>query len=128
MGNTNFDTNRFIETSTVRQINNGTMMFMDTQNPGVYYSANRNGTINRIIKTNEKIVTSSNNNTTTTTTRNRSKYTCVNYRKPNNGSFIKLHRINDQLRRIQQVAQNYNSSGITNTYQVNNQTFVVTPR
>ena len=48
MGNTNFDTNRFIETSTTRQLNNGTLMFMDTFNPGVYYSANRNGTINRI--------------------------------------------------------------------------------
>ena len=128
MGNQNFDTNRFIETSTVEQINNGTMMFMDTQNPGVYYSANRNGTVNRIIKTRENIVTSSNNNTTTTTTRNRTRYNCINYRKPNNGEFVKLHRINDQLRRIQHVAQNYNSNNITNTYQVNNQTFVVTPR
>lgn len=126
--NTNFDTNRFIETSTVRQLNNGTFMFMDTFNPGVYYSANRNGNINRIIKTNEKIVTTSNNNTTITTSRSRTKYNCVNYRLPNNGEFVKLHRFNDQLRRIQQVAEKYDGSNITGVYYTDTQTIVVTPK
>lgn len=131
MGNFNFDTNRFIETSTPRQIQNGTMMFMDTQNPGVYYSANRSGTVNRIIKTNEKIVTTTPNNTTITTNRSKTRYNCVNYRKPY-GNFVMLHRLNDQLRRIQQVAENYDGSNITGVYhvdnQTNNQTIVVTPK
>jgi len=129
MGNNfNFDTNRFIETSSTRQLDNGTMMFMDTFNPGVYYSANRNGTINRIIKTNEKIVTTSNNDTTITTNRSRTRYNCINYRRPNNGEFVKLHRFNDQLRRIQQVAENYDSSEITNVYTNGENTILVTPR
>ena len=130
MGNTNvnFDTNRFIETSSARQLNNGTMMFMDIQNPGVYYSANRNGVINRIIKTNEKVVTTANDNTTTTINRSKTRYSCINYRRPNNGEFVKLHRFNDQLRRIQQVAENYDGSNITGVYYTDTKTIVVTPK
>ena len=101
MGNFNFDTNRFIETSTTRQLENGTTMFMDSHNPGVYYSANRNGNVNRIIKTTEQTISTTNNQTTTTDTRKRTRYTKVNYRQPNNGKFVPLHRLNDQLRRIQ---------------------------
>ena len=128
MGNTNFDTTRFIEISSARQLNNGTMMFMDTQNPGVYYAANRNGNINRVIKTNEKVVTTDNNNTTTTINRPRTRYSCINYRRPNNGEFVKLHRFNDQLRRIQQVAENYDGGNITGVYYTDNKTIVVTPK
>ena len=86
------------------------------------------GTINRIIKTNEKIVTTSNNDTTITTNRSRTRYNCINYRRPNNGEFVKLHRFNDQLRRIQQIAENYDGSKITGVYQMENQTIVVTPK
>ena len=127
MGNFNFDTNRFIENSTPRQIQNGTTMFMDIHNPGVYYSANRNGNVNRIIKTTEQTI-STTNNQTTTDTRKRTRYTKVNYRQPGNGSFVQLHRLNDQLRRIQQVAQDYDSSEITAVYTDNTNTIVVTPR
>lgn len=128
MGNINFDTNRFVETSSTTQISNGTMMFMDTMNPGVYYSANRNGNVNRIIKTNEQVVSAKDNQTTLTTSRKRTRYNRVNYRQPNNGSFIPLHRLNDQLRRIQQVAESYDYH-VTYTYtdSENNQ-ILVTPR
>ena len=128
MGNFNFDTNRFIETSTTRQLENGTTMFMDSHNPGVYYSANRNGNVNRIIKTTEQTISTTNNQTTTTDTRKRTRYTKVNYRQPNNGKFVPLHRLNDQLRRIQQVAQNYDSSEITAVFTDDTHTIVVTPR
>jgi len=128
MGNINFDTTRFIETSTPRQLENGTTMFMDAHNPGVYYSANRNGNVNRIIKTSEQTISTASNQTTTTDTRLRTRYTRVNYRQPNNGKFIPLHRLNDQLRRIQQVAQNYNSSDITAVFTDDADTIVVTPR
>ena len=128
MGNFNFDTNRFIETSTTRQLENGTTMFMDSHNPGVYYSANRNGNVNRIIKTTEQTISTENNQTTTTDTRKRTRYTKVNYRQPNNGKFVPLHRLNDQLRRIQQVAQNYDSSEITAVFADDTHTIVVTPR
>ena len=128
MGNFNFDTNRFIETSTPRQIQNGTMMFMDSHNPGVYYSANRNGNVNRIIKTTEQTISTGDHQTTMTNTRKRTRYTRVNYRQPSNGSFVPLHRLNDQLRRIQQVAQDYDSSEITSVFTNDTNTIVVTPR
>ena len=128
MGNFNFDTNRFIETSTTRQIKNGTMMFMDSHNPGVYYSANRNGSVNRIIKTTEQTISTGDNQTTMTNTRKRTRYTKVNYRQPNNGTFVPLHRLNDQLRRIQQVSENYDSSEITAVFTNDTNTIVVTPR
>lgn len=129
MGNSIFDTNRFIETTTPRQFQNGTIMFMDVQNPGIYYSANRNGNVNRIIKTNEQTISTSDNMTTQTNTRKVTRYTRVNYRQPQNGSFIPLHRLNDQLRRIQQVAQSYDASNsTTGCYRSNEQTIVVTPR
>jgi hypothetical protein len=128
MGNINFDTNRFVETSSTTQISNGTMMFMDTMNPGVYYTANRNGNVNRIIKTNEQVVSTKDNQTTLTTSRKRTRYNRINYRQPNNGSFIPLHRLNDQLRRIQQVAENYNYH-VTYTYtDSRNNQILVTPR
>ena len=128
MGNSIFDTNRFIETTTPRQFQNGTIMFMDVQNPGIYYSANRNGNVNRIIKTNEQTISTSDNMTTQTNTRKVTRYTRVNYRQPQNGSFVPLHRLNDQLRRIQQVAQSYDASNsTTGCYRSNEQTIVVTP-
>ena len=128
MGTFNFDTNRFIENSTPRQIQNGTMMFMDSHNPGVYYSANRNGNVNRIIKTTEQTISTGQNQTTVTDTRKRTRYTKVNYRQPGNGAYVPLHRLNDQLRRIQQVAQNYDSTEITAVFTDNTNTIVVMPR
>ena len=128
MGNFNFDTTRFIETSTPRQIQNGTMMFMDTQNPGIYYSANRNGNVNRIIKTTEQTISTGANTTTVTDTRQRTRYNRINYRQSSNRQFVPLHRLNDQLRRIQQVAQNYDSSEITSVFSNEDNTIIVTPR
>jgi len=129
MGNITFDTNRFIETTTPRQFDNGTIMFMDIQNPGVYYSANRNGNVNRIIKTNEQTILTSEHMTTQTISRKVTRHTRVNYRQSQNGAFVPLHRLNDQLRRIQQVAQSYDASeSTTGYYQSNDQTIIVTPR
>jgi len=124
----NFNTNRFIENSTARQIENGTTMFMDTLNPGVYYSANRNGNVHRIIKTTEQNVKTGSNETTVTTTHKKTRYTKVNYRQNGTSQFTPLFRLNDQLRRIQQVAENYDSSEITNVYTNGENTILVTPR
>ena len=128
MANFNFNTNRFIETSTPKQIENGTTMFMDSLNPGVYYSANRNGNVHRVIKTTEQNIATGSNTTTTKTTHKKSRYTKVNYRQSVDGQFVPLFRLNDQLRRIQQVAENYDSSEITNVYTNGEHTIVVTPR
>ena len=128
MTNFNFNTNRFVENSTPRQIQNGTMMFMDSYNPGVYYSVNRNGNVNRIIKTTEQTISTGDNQTTLTNTRKLTKYTKINYRNSKNGSYVPLHRLNDQLRRIQNVAQNYDSSEITSVFSNDTHTIIVTPR
>jgi hypothetical protein len=124
----NFDTTRFIETSTPRQIENGTVMFMDTKNPGVYYTANRNGNINRVIKTTERNITIGKNTTTTTTTKNCTRYTRVNYRHGYNGDFEPIYRLNDQLRRIQEVADNVGPATAFSIQENDNTKTLITPR
>jgi len=131
MGNTMFDTNRFVETTSVRQQSAGTIQFMDTQNPGVYYTTHQNGNINRVHKTNETHVIHDGTNTTQTFGRSKTRYTRVNYRQPN-GSYVKLHRLTDQLGRIQEVADHYNSFdnnvNTTSVIRSNDQTIIITPR
>lgn len=129
MKNTNFDTNRFVENSSSTQIENGTIQFMDTENPGVYYTAHRNGNVNRVFKTQEVNITND-NSATVSNIRSKTRYTRVNHRFANNGSYVKLHRLTDQLSRIQEVANSY-ARGVTTTYTENNGTFnriMVSPR
>ena len=128
MGNTLFDTNRFVENTSVSQIKNGTIQFMDTQNPGVYYTAHRNGKINRVIKTNETVVTTDGTNTTRQIVRPKTRYFTVNYRNPENGSFVKLHRLTDQLGRIQEVGAFYSTGQTMNVVNADGQTVITTPR
>lgn len=129
MKNTNFDTNRFVENSSSTQIENGTIQFMDTENPGVYYTAHRNGNVNRVFKTQEVNI-ANDNSATVSNIRSKTRYTRVNHRFANNGSYVKLHRLTDQLSRIQEVADSY-TRGVTTTYTENNGTFnriMVSPR
>jgi hypothetical protein len=128
MGNTLFDTNRFVENTTLNQMKNGTIQFMDTQNPGVYYTAHRNGNINRVIRTNETVVVTDGTNTTEQFIRPRTRYTQVNYRNPSNGSFVKLHRLSDQLGRIQEVGAFYSTDQTMNVVNADGQTIITTPR
>ena len=127
--NNQFDTDRFIEISTPRQMQNGTVMFSDTQNPGVYYAAHRNGNINRIVKTRVTTHINANNSTSPySVTKNMTKYTRINHRQKNNGSFIPLHRLNDQLQRIQNSANNYTNDIISTSTDMNNNIIVTIPR
>ncbi len=128
MGNTLFDTSRFVENTSVNQLKNGTIQFMDTQNPGVYYTAHRNGNINRVIKTNETIVTSDGTSTTRQIVRPRTRSYSVNYRQPGNGGFVKLHRLSDQLGRIQEVGAFYSTNQTMNVVNADGQTIITTPR
>ena len=125
----NFNTDRFIEISTTRQMENGTVMFSDTLNPGVYYTTHRNGNINRIVKT--KVTTHVNTNNSEvpyTVTKNMTKYTRINHRQKNNGPFVPLYRLNDQLQRIQSSANNYNNNIISTTTDMNNNIIITIPR
>lgn len=127
--NTKFDTNRFVENSSPLQLSNGTIQFMDTQNPGVFYTAHRNGNVNRVFKTSEIYITNT-NNTTESVRKRRTRYTRVNYRLPNNGEYVKLHRLTDQLSRIQESADSY-KKGVSTTYTENDGLFrrvMVSPR
>lgn len=127
--NTKFDTNRFVENSSPLQLSNGTIQFMDTQNPGVFYTAHRNGNVNRVFKTSEIYITNT-NNTTESVRKRRTRYTRVNYRLPNNGEYVKLHRLTDQLSRIQEAADSY-KKGVSTTYIENDGLFrrvMVSPR
>ena len=125
----NFNTDRFIEISTTRQMENGTVMFSDTLNPGVYYTTHRNGNINRIVKT--KVTTHVNTNNSEapyTITKNMTKYTRINHRQKNNGPFVPLYRLNDQLQRIQSSANNYNNNIVSTVTDMNNNIIITIPR
>tara|TARA_B000000557_G_C20795063_1_gene452866 strand:+ start:344 stop:727 length:384 start_codon:yes stop_codon:yes gene_type:complete len=126
MKNNNFDTKRFVDVSSERQSNAGTSMFMDSYNPGVYYTIHHNGSINRVIKTNETIITHVNNQTNTRT-RNVNKYTKVNYRNPNNGSYINNMNYIDQLGRIASICNNKFKKPELNVIVTNNSTIIQKP-
>lgn len=131
MGNMMFDTNRFIENTSVNQMKNGTIQFMDTYNPGVYYTAHRNGTVNRVIKTNETIITHDGTNTTQQNVRMKTEYNRINYRPSSNrNDFVRLYRLSDQLGRIQEVAAYYQprNNKTMNVSKSDSQTIITTPR
>ena len=51
-----FNTSQFTEVTTKRQRNNGTTCYRDNFNPGVYYTSNINGNVNRVIKKQTEVI------------------------------------------------------------------------
>ena len=126
--NNYFDTERFIEVTSDKQFQNGTVMFMDTFNPGIYYTACKSGTVNRVVVKNKMTITRNRFKApTVTSARVERKYTCINYRQPNNGKFVKLNKLNDQLNRIQESSKEYNANHNFTTETRNNMTIITTP-
>ena len=125
--NFNVNTNRFIDVTTPRQMSNGTVMFMDSANPGVYYTTHRNGNVNRVIKTTEKVIKVGANNSIIENAREKTTTTRINFRYPNSTKYLPLFRLNDQRRRIQHVGENY-SRNLSYTTNENGNVIMVNPR
>tara|TARA_B100000902_G_scaffold391056_1_gene441092 strand:- start:1074 stop:1538 length:465 start_codon:yes stop_codon:yes gene_type:complete len=108
-----FDTSRFTDVTTNRQSKNGTQVYRDNANPGVYYSSHRNGYVRRTIKTTVKHI----NNNTTTVSNNTTTYQ-INPRCERGDSInsngkpitsFMIHQGNQRLARIQQMADKFNA-------------------
>ena len=97
-----FDTSRFTDVTTNRQQRNGTSVYRDNENPGVYYSSHASGYIRRSVRTNVKEVTPSGTNFYF----NEQSYQ-INPRG-NSNSTIMINQGNQRLARIQEMADKFN--------------------
>lgn len=124
-----FDTTRFIDVTTRRQASNGTQMFLDTSNPGVYYTSHLSGYVRRIITTQTHY-------TDLMTGKTYSANSDINYQinrrcNTNSGNGITsvlLPRLNDRLSRIQEMANKYDREIETVSSGSGNHCVMVSPR
>lgn len=118
-----FDTSRFTDVTTNRQLRNGTTLYRDNANPGVYYSSHASGYIRRSVRTNIKEVTPS-----CTYVYSTSKTYQINPRGENN-STIMIKQGNQRLARIQEMADKFNSRqpSITSIHARGETSIIITP-
>jgi hypothetical protein len=132
-----FDTSRFTDVTTSRQQANGTQMYRDNANPGVFYTSSNNGYVRRVIKTNVKTIQSSNADNNTFTQSVTRSYQ-INPRCTRGDSFntngkpITCHLLmqnNQRLARIQQMADKFNLKNptLSNISTSGNTQIIVTP-
>lgn len=116
-GNFMFDTTRFIDVTSQRQRNNGTLMFLDSHNPGVYYGSYSSGYVRRIIATQN---TRSDLDTGSRTSFNNETIYQINRRchfTAGNGiTSVLLPKTNDRLSRIQEMANKFNRDSVITSY------------
>jgi len=133
-----FDTSRFTDVTTSRQQANGTQMYRDNANPGVFYTSHNNGYVRRVIKTSVKTIQSSTADNTTHTQSVTRSYQ-INPRCTRGDSFnttgrpISCHLLmqsNQRLARIQQMADKFNLKNptISNITTSGNTQIIVTPQ
>jgi len=118
-----FDTSRFTEVTTNRQLKNGTTTYRDNSNPGVFYTSHSSGYVRRVIKT---VVKQENSQGIHTYNENRAYQ--INPRG-NNNSTLMISKGNQRLARIQEMADKFNSRNpsITSIYTRGDQTTTIIP-
>ena len=118
-----FDTSRFTDVTTNRQQRNGTAVYRDNENPGVYYLSHASGYIRRSVRTNVKEVTPSGTNVYF----NEKTYQ-INPRG-NFNSTIKITQGNQRLARIQEMADKFNKKrpSITAIHTRGDTSIIITP-
>ena len=125
----NFNTTRFIDVSTSRQASNGTIVFHDTENPGVFYASYSSGYVRRIIKT----TTQHSSPFGSSSTNNTVMYP-INHRKAaanqSDNTVVQINTVNDRLARIQEMADKFNAQrgSIVTTNVVGSMVSVTVPR
>ena len=128
-GNFMFNTSRFIDVTNNRQRSNGTTMFLDSNNPGVYYGSYQSGYVRRIVATQS---TRSDLNTGETTTWNNDIIYQINRRcdtATGNGiTSVLLPRSNDRLSRIQEMADKFDRENEIITHTTNDFSIMISPR
>tara|TARA_B100001059_G_scaffold183991_1_gene185491 strand:+ start:249 stop:644 length:396 start_codon:yes stop_codon:yes gene_type:complete len=124
----NFNTTRFIDVSTSRQSANGTTVFHDTDNPGVFYASYSSGNVRRIIQT-----TTQTSSPISNTSSNHTTSYNINHRNTNpdhKETFVSINSVNGRLGRIAEMADKFNSrrNCIINTTVNGDIVTVTTPR
>jgi hypothetical protein len=124
----NFNTTRFVDVSTSTQQNNGTTVFHDTDNPGVFYASYLSGNVRRIIQT----TTQTSSPADSTSSSNTISYP-INHRNMNakgNNSFIAIRTVSGRLARIAEMADKFNArrNTIVSTTVNGDRVTVTTPR
>jgi len=122
---TTFDIDRFIDVTTPRQSRNGTITFMDNQNPGVFYSSHTSGYVRRIVKENVTVIDPSQGASTFV----RSNSYQINPRQNVGGrnKTVMIGRANDRLRRIQEAANSFTSNRSIDQFTDNEKLYVTHP-
>ena len=98
----NFNTTRFVDVSTTTQQNNGTTVFHDTDNPGVFYASYASGNVRRIIQT----TTQTSSPADSTSSSNTVSYP-INHRNVNaegGNNFVAIRTVSGRLARIAEMA------------------------
>ena len=124
----NFNTTRFVDVSTSTQQKNGTTVFHDTDNPGVFYASYASGNVRRIIQT----TTQTSSPVDSTSSSNTVSYP-INHRNVNaegNNSFIAIRTVSGRLARIAEMADKFNArrNTIVSTTVNGDRVTVTTPR
>ena len=125
----NFNTSRFIDVTTPRQSAQGTIVFHDIENPGVFYASYQSGYVRRIIQTTTQI-TSPHGNATSNDT---SMYP-LNARKTatnrNDNTYVPITSVSNRLARIAEMADKFNArrNTIVSSSVIGNEVHITTPR
>ena len=123
----NFNTTRFVDVSTNTQQNNGTTVFHDTENPGVFYASYSSGNVRRIIRT----TTQTSSPFDSTSSNHTSNYS-INSRSISNESntVIPIRSVSGRLARIAEMADKFNTrrGSIVTTTVNGDRVTVTTPR
>ena len=125
----NFNTTRFIDVTTPRQSAKGTMVFHDTDNPGVFYASYQSGYVRRIIKT-----TTQTSSPFGSTSFNNTVMYPLNARKTaadlNDNTYVTINSVSNRLGRIAEMADKFNAQrgSIVTTNVTGNTVSVTVPR
>ena len=124
----NFNTTRFVDVSSSTQQSNGTTVFHDTDNPGVFYASYSSGNVRRIIQT-----TTQTSSPTSSTSSNHTTNYSINSRgtnNENNNTVIPIRSVSGRLARIAEMADKFNTrrGSIVTTTVNGDRVTVTTPR
>ena len=125
----NFNTSRFIDVTTPRQSAQGTIVFHDTENPGVFYASYQSGYVRRIIKTTTQTTSpfgsTSFNNTVMYPLNSRKTATNLN-----DNTYVTINSVSNRLGRIAEMADKFNAQrgSIVTTNVDGNTVSVTVPR
>lgn len=128
-GNQMFNTNRFIDVSTQRQRSTGTQMFLDSNNPGVYYTSSPSGYVYRTVTSQTSVTDFITGSTSTTNSDQMYQINRRCDRNAGNGiTSVLLPRANDRLSRIQEMANKFDRNLESVIHTNNNRCVMVSPR